>query len=102
MKLANQSNTSISAVNTDHYLGFNLQLLAKYKSLQWGKVLRLEEVQADLGVGLEEMLLITEDALHPEPYSPEEVCRCLGISLQEFRTQILSPNTQDGESAGES
>ncbi|KAM5336898.1 N-acetylgalactosamine kinase isoform 1-T1 [Glossophaga mutica] len=71
------------------------KLLAKYKGLQWGKVLRLEEVQADLRVGLEEMLLITEDALHPEPYSPEEVCRCLGISLQEFRTQILSPNTQD-------
>ncbi|XP_016065612.1 PREDICTED: N-acetylgalactosamine kinase isoform X1 [Miniopterus natalensis] len=71
------------------------KLLAKYKSLQWDKVLRLEEVQANLGVSLEEMLLITEDALHPEPYSPEEVCRCLGISLQELRTQILSPNTQD-------
>nr|KAF6500177.1 galactokinase 2 [Molossus molossus] len=71
------------------------KLLAKYKSLQWDKVLRLEEVQAHLGVSLEEMLLITEDALHPEPYSPEEVCRCLGISLQELRTQILSPNTQD-------
>lgn len=76
----------------------NLQLLAKYKGLQWDKVLRLEEVQAKLGVSLEEMLLITEDALHTEPYSPEEVCRCLGISLQELRTQILSPNTQDGES----
>nr|KAF6484590.1 galactokinase 2 [Rousettus aegyptiacus] len=72
------------------------KLLAKYKSLQWDKVLRLEEVQAKLGVSLEEMLLITEDALHPEPYSPEEVCRCLGISLKELRTQILSPNTQDG------
>ncbi|XP_036094636.1 N-acetylgalactosamine kinase isoform X3 [Rousettus aegyptiacus] len=71
------------------------KLLAKYKSLQWDKVLRLEEVQAKLGVSLEEMLLITEDALHPEPYSPEEVCRCLGISLKELRTQILSPNTQD-------
>ncbi|XP_073067882.1 N-acetylgalactosamine kinase isoform X2 [Manis javanica] len=71
------------------------KLLAKYKGLQWDKVLRLEEVQAKLGVSLEEMLLITEDALHTEPYSPEEVCRCLGISLQELRTQILSPNTQD-------
>ncbi|XP_058397524.1 N-acetylgalactosamine kinase isoform X4 [Diceros bicornis minor] len=71
------------------------KLLAKYKSLQWDKVLRLEEVQAKLGVSLEEMLLITEDALHPEPYSPEEVCKCLGISLQDLRTQILSPNTQD-------
>uniref|UniRef100_A0A8C4MEP3 Galactokinase 2 n=1 Tax=Equus asinus TaxID=9793 RepID=A0A8C4MEP3_EQUAS len=71
------------------------KLLAKSKSLPWDKVLRLEEVQARLRVSLEEMLLITEDALHPEPYSPEEVCSCLGISLQELRTQILSPNTQD-------
>uniref|UniRef100_A0A3Q2L3B0 Galactokinase 2 n=1 Tax=Equus caballus TaxID=9796 RepID=A0A3Q2L3B0_HORSE len=77
-------------------LGMNLsKLLAKSKSLPWDKVLRLEEVQARLRVSLEEMLLITEDALHPEPYSPEEVCSCLGISLQELRTQILSPNTQD-------
>lgn len=64
-------------------------------------MLRLEEVQAKLGISLEEMLLITEDALHPEPYSPEEICKCLGISLQELKTQILSPNTQDGESAAE-
>ncbi|XP_047622355.1 N-acetylgalactosamine kinase isoform X6 [Phacochoerus africanus] len=77
-------------------LGMNLsKLLAKHRSLQWDKVLRLEEVQAKLGVSLEEMLLITEDTLHPEPYSPEEVCQCLGISLQELKTQILSPNTQD-------
>ncbi|XP_066244428.1 N-acetylgalactosamine kinase isoform X3 [Saccopteryx leptura] len=71
------------------------KLLAKYKSLQWDQILRLGEVQASLGVSLEEMLAITEDALHPEPYSPEEVCSILGISLQELRTQILSPNTQD-------
>ncbi|KAG8505221.1 N-acetylgalactosamine kinase, partial [Galemys pyrenaicus] len=71
------------------------KLLAKYKNLQWDKVLRLEEVQAKLGVSLEEMLQITEEVLHPEPYSSEEVCRCLGISLQELQTQILTPNTQD-------
>nr|XP_012618972.1 N-acetylgalactosamine kinase isoform X4 [Microcebus murinus] len=70
-------------------------LLAKHKSLQWDKVLRLEEVQAKLGVSLEEMLLVTEEALHSEPYSPEEICRYLGISLEELRTQILSPSTQD-------
>ncbi|VTJ73737.1 Hypothetical predicted protein, partial [Marmota monax] len=75
------------------------KLLAKYKSLQWDKVLRLEEVQTELGISLEEMLLVTEDALHSEPYSPEEICKCLGISLEELRTQILSPNTQDGSSA---
>nr|XP_012618974.1 N-acetylgalactosamine kinase isoform X6 [Microcebus murinus] len=77
-------------------LGMNLsKLLAKHKSLQWDKVLRLEEVQAKLGVSLEEMLLVTEEALHSEPYSPEEICRYLGISLEELRTQILSPSTQD-------
>ncbi|XP_008830015.1 N-acetylgalactosamine kinase isoform X2 [Nannospalax galili] len=70
-------------------------LLAKYKGLQWDKVLRLEEVQTKLGISLEEMLLVTENALHAEPYSPEEICRCLGISLEELRTQILSSNTQD-------
>uniref|UniRef100_A0A2K6PDE5 Galactokinase 2 n=1 Tax=Rhinopithecus roxellana TaxID=61622 RepID=A0A2K6PDE5_RHIRO len=62
------------------------KLLAKYKNLQWDNVLRLEEVQAKLGISLEEMLLVTED----------EICRCLGISLEELRTQILSPNTQGG------
>uniref|UniRef100_A0A673TT38 Galactokinase 2 n=1 Tax=Suricata suricatta TaxID=37032 RepID=A0A673TT38_SURSU len=77
-------------------LGMNLsKLLAKYKGLQWDKILRLEEVQAKLDISLEEMLGIVEETLHPEPYSPEEVCRGLGISLQELRTQILSPNTQD-------
>ncbi|XP_008014840.1 N-acetylgalactosamine kinase isoform X5 [Chlorocebus sabaeus] len=77
-------------------LGRNLsKLLAKYKNLQWDNILRLDEVQAKLGISLEEMLLVTEDALHPEPYNPEEICRCLGISLEELRTQILSPNTQD-------
>lgn len=81
-------------------LGLNSQVLAKHKGLQWDKVLRLEEVQTKLGVSLQEMLLVTEDALHAEPYSREEVCRYLGISLEELRTQILTPNTQDGESAG--
>ena len=102
MVRSNSAYISISEMETDHSLGLNLQLLAKHRSLQWDKVLRLEEVQAKLGVSLEEMLLITEDTFHPEPYSPEEVCQCLGISLQELKTQILSPNTQDGESAGES
>lgn len=89
-----------SEVKLNLSLGLNLQVLAKHKGLQWDKVLRLEEVQTQLGISLEEMLLVTEDALHAEPYSREEVCRCLGISLEELRTQILTPNTQDGESAG--
>ncbi|KAM4829539.1 N-acetylgalactosamine kinase isoform 1-T1 [Thomomys bottae] len=71
------------------------KLLAKYKGLQWDQIMRLEEVQAKLGVSLEEMLLLTEDALHPELYSCEEICRCLGISLEDLRTQILTANTQD-------
>lgn len=60
-------------------------------------MLRLHDVQTKLGVSLEEMLTIVEEVLHPEPYSTEEICKCLGISLEELRSQILSQNMQDGE-----
>lgn len=56
------------------------KLLAKYKSLQWNKVQQLEKIQGNLEFSLEEMLLITDNAFHPGPDSPEEVFRCLGIS----------------------
>ncbi|XP_061856065.1 N-acetylgalactosamine kinase isoform X1 [Colius striatus] len=71
------------------------KLLSKSKSLDWKKMLRLHDVQTKLGVSLEEMLTIVEEVLHPEPYSTEEICKCLGISLEELRSQILSQNTQD-------
>ncbi|XP_040426611.1 N-acetylgalactosamine kinase isoform X4 [Anser cygnoides] len=70
-------------------------LLSKSKGLDWKKMLRLQDVQAKLGVSLEEMLTIVEEVLHPEPYSTEEICKCLGISLEDLRSQILSQNTQD-------
>ncbi|XP_023789752.1 N-acetylgalactosamine kinase isoform X1 [Cyanistes caeruleus] len=71
------------------------QLLSKSKGLEWRKMLRLHDVQTKLGVSLEEMLTIVEEVLHPEPYSTEEICKCLGISLEELRSQILSQNMQD-------
>ncbi|XP_007479998.1 N-acetylgalactosamine kinase isoform X5 [Monodelphis domestica] len=71
------------------------KFLAKYKGLKWKEVLCLKEVQVKLGVNLEEMLLLVEEVFHLEPYSPEEICNCLEISLEELRTQILSKNTQD-------
>ncbi|XP_074989220.1 N-acetylgalactosamine kinase isoform X3 [Caretta caretta] len=71
------------------------KLLSKSKGLEWKKMLKLQDVQAKLGVSLKEMLTIVEEVFHPEPYSVEEICTCLGISLEELRTQILSQNTQD-------
>ncbi|XP_037765844.1 N-acetylgalactosamine kinase isoform X4 [Chelonia mydas] len=71
------------------------KLLSKAKGLEWKKMLKLQDVQAKLGVSLKEMLTIVEEVFHPEPYSVEEICTCLGISLEELRTQILSQNTQD-------
>ncbi|XP_071611364.1 N-acetylgalactosamine kinase isoform X3 [Heliangelus exortis] len=70
-------------------------LLSKLKGLDWKNMLRLHDVQTKLGVSLEEMLTIVEEVLHPEPYSTEEICKCLGISLEELRSQILTQNTQD-------
>ncbi|XP_071611363.1 N-acetylgalactosamine kinase isoform X2 [Heliangelus exortis] len=71
------------------------KLLSKLKGLDWKNMLRLHDVQTKLGVSLEEMLTIVEEVLHPEPYSTEEICKCLGISLEELRSQILTQNTQD-------
>ncbi|XP_020833694.1 N-acetylgalactosamine kinase isoform X2 [Phascolarctos cinereus] len=71
------------------------KFLAKYKGLEWNKALCLEEVQVKLGLSLEEMLLLVEEVFHSEPYSQEEVCSYLEISLEELKTQILCKNTQD-------
>ncbi|XP_030137082.3 N-acetylgalactosamine kinase isoform X3 [Taeniopygia guttata] len=71
------------------------KLLSKSKGLEWRKMLRLHDVQTELRVSLEEMLTIVEEVLHPEPYSAEEICKCLGISLEELHSQILSQNMQD-------
>ncbi|NXY85150.1 GALK2 kinase, partial [Alcedo cyanopectus] len=71
------------------------KLLSKSKGLDWKKMLRLQDVQRELGVSLGEMLTIVEEELHPEPYSTEEICKCLGISLEELCSQLLTHNTQD-------
>ncbi|XP_005998374.1 N-acetylgalactosamine kinase [Latimeria chalumnae] len=71
------------------------KLLAKSKCLDWMTLGKLGDVQTNLGLSLEEMVITVEDVLHPEPYSREEVCQFLGISLEELRNTILSQNTQD-------
>ncbi|XP_005510108.2 N-acetylgalactosamine kinase isoform X4 [Columba livia] len=70
-------------------------LLAKSKGLDWKDMSRLHDVQSGLGVSLADMLTVVEAVLHPEPYSTEEISKCLGISLEELRSQGLSQNTQD-------
>ncbi|XP_078283425.1 N-acetylgalactosamine kinase isoform X1 [Rhinoraja longicauda] len=70
------------------------KVLAKAKGLEWQKPLRLGDLQQGLGVDLETMLSTVEQVLHPEPYSREEVCQCLGISQKELCI-ILTQNTQD-------
>ncbi|XP_005510107.2 N-acetylgalactosamine kinase isoform X3 [Columba livia] len=71
------------------------KLLAKSKGLDWKDMSRLHDVQSGLGVSLADMLTVVEAVLHPEPYSTEEISKCLGISLEELRSQGLSQNTQD-------
>uniref|UniRef100_A0A8C9VCP0 Galactokinase 2 n=1 Tax=Scleropages formosus TaxID=113540 RepID=A0A8C9VCP0_SCLFO len=70
------------------------KLLAKRRGLDWSCVQRLSEVQAALGASLEEMLTMVQEVLHPEPYSREEVCQTLGVSLEQLRDGVLSANTQ--------
>ncbi|XP_061101188.1 N-acetylgalactosamine kinase isoform X1 [Conger conger] len=70
------------------------KVLAKSRGLDWSRLMKLGEVQPELGASLEEMVQIVEEVLHQEPYSREEICQCLGITLECLCNDILSPNTQ--------
>ncbi|XP_074090815.1 N-acetylgalactosamine kinase isoform X2 [Macrotis lagotis] len=71
------------------------KFLAKYKGLEWNKILCFKEVQVKLGLSLEEMVLLVEEVFHLESYSPVEICNYLEISLEELKTKILCKNTQN-------
>lgn len=60
--------------------------------------MKLGDLQNRLDASLEDMQALVEEVIHPEPYTREEICQSLGISLQELRSTILSQNTQDGKS----
>ncbi|KAM4747942.1 N-acetylgalactosamine kinase [Rhinophrynus dorsalis] len=71
------------------------KILAKSRGLDWKNLMKLGDLQTKLGINLEHILTVVEEVLHPEPYTREEICESLGISLEELRASILSPNTQD-------
>lgn len=70
------------------------KMLAKARGLEWSRLLKLAQIQAELDASLEEMLGLVEEVLHPEPYSREEVCKSLGITSEQLCKDILSANTQ--------
>lgn len=72
-------------------------MLARARGLDWSRLLKLAEVQAELKASLQEMLTLVDEVLHPEPYSREEICRVLGITPEQLSADLLSANTQDGE-----
>lgn len=72
-------------------------MLAQARGLDSSRLLKLAQAQAELKASLEEMLALVDEVLHPEPYSREEVCKALGITSEQFSTELLSANTQHGE-----
>ncbi|KAM7414786.1 hypothetical protein PAMA_019548 [Pampus argenteus] len=70
------------------------KMLAQVRSLDSGRLLKLAQVQTELKASLEEMLALVDEVLHPEPYSREEICEALGITSEQFSTELLSANTQ--------
>lgn len=75
-----------------------IQMLAKARGLEWQRLLKLAQVQTELGASFEEMLGLVEEVLHPDAYSREEICVALGITPEQFCTDLLSSNTQHGRS----
>lgn len=70
------------------------KMLAKARDLDPSRFLKLAQVQTELKASLEEMLTLVDKVLHPEPYSREEICKVLGITSEQFSTDLLSANTQ--------
>ncbi|XP_035810463.2 N-acetylgalactosamine kinase [Amphiprion ocellaris] len=70
------------------------KMLAKARGLESSRLLKLAQAQRELKASLEEMLTLVDEVLHPEPYSREEICRVLGITSEQFSTDLLSANTQ--------
>lgn len=70
------------------------KMLAHARGLDSGRLLKLAQVQTELRASLEEMLALVDKVLHPEPYSREEICKTLGITSEQFSTELLSANTQ--------
>lgn len=73
-------------------------MLAKMSGLEWRRLVKLAQVQTELGSSLEEMLGLVEEVLHHDAYSREEICHALGITPEQFCTDLLSSNTQHGRS----
>ncbi|XP_078540915.1 N-acetylgalactosamine kinase isoform X2 [Lissotriton helveticus] len=71
------------------------KFLAKSRALDWENLSKLGDVQARLGMSLEQMQTVVEELFHPEPYSREEICCFLGITIKELQSTILSQNTHD-------
>lgn len=72
-------------------------MLAQARGLDSSKLMKLVQVQTELKASLEEMLALVDEVLHPEPYSREKICKALNISAEQFSTELLSANTQQGE-----
>uniref|UniRef100_A0A8C4EMT7 Galactokinase 2 n=1 Tax=Dicentrarchus labrax TaxID=13489 RepID=A0A8C4EMT7_DICLA len=70
------------------------KMLAQARGVDSSRLLKLAQVQTELKASLEEMLALVDEALHPEPYSREEICKTLGITSEQFSTDLLSANTQ--------
>ncbi|XP_042352145.1 N-acetylgalactosamine kinase [Plectropomus leopardus] len=70
------------------------KMLARAQGLDASRLLKLVQVQTELKASLEEMLALVDEVLHPEPYSREEICKALGVTSEQFSTELLSANTQ--------
>ncbi|KAM4553325.1 N-acetylgalactosamine kinase [Fundulus diaphanus] len=70
------------------------KMLAQARGLDPSGLLKLCQVQTALKASLEDMLVLVDEVLHPEPYSREEICKVLGITSEKLCAELLSANTQ--------
>ncbi|XP_036138558.1 N-acetylgalactosamine kinase isoform X2 [Monomorium pharaonis] len=67
------------------------QIIAKKRNMDWESVQRLIDIQERLALDLDEMVTVVMTELHEEPYTLDEICKCLSTDYEQLKkTSLIS------------
>ncbi|CAF0774792.1 unnamed protein product [Didymodactylos carnosus] len=92
--------TEINKAATDHFntrvveCRIGTQILAQSKGLDWRKIRKPFELQEALKLSLSDMEKFAVQTFHLEPYTVDEICALLGVTVHDLIETSLGPNTK--------
>ena len=73
-----------------------MQVLARSKGLASADIKKLGDVQTALGSDVDDLVEVVKDTLHTEPYTKQEVCDIMGVSVESLEENTLSARSRAG------